>query len=323
MPFGNEFDIDKPVGSDLANTLYTIIEAKVKKALAERYALEHIALNSGSATATDPGSAVAQGRHKAGAVGVLLTGTTAEINTFANNLIAAGTPPGTGSLALADGTTLMYFNGTAFVNMGLTAAIYTAGDGLTLASGEFSADFSDDDTASTGTSAVKVINPATLKWAYGNTEYLEAKQIQASGVAEVMEASPYERHWNQIITNTIQDSSIIGDYQITLPAGIYEIRVHQPILIPNGTGTQKFWLYNETAAAIQTDVDGNDIVSTNAGFSSNNIHSDTSYLVGTFSLDVESVLTVRAAQAFGGVTASVVGLVETYGTLQIWKKKLN
>ena len=102
--FANEFNTDKPVGSDQANTLDTIIEAKVKKSLAERYELEHVALNSGESTATDKTSAIAQGRHVPGLVGVLFTGTQAELDTFKTTALAAN-GIGKGALALVTDTT--------------------------------------------------------------------------------------------------------------------------------------------------------------------------------------------------------------------------
>lgn len=84
--FNNEFNLNKPVGTDDANTLDTIIRLGVKQALAERYALEHVALDSNEAGANDSDNSNAQGRHKPGYVGCLLVDTTA-------NILAVSEPP--------------------------------------------------------------------------------------------------------------------------------------------------------------------------------------------------------------------------------------
>lgn len=73
--FINPFLLTGPVGSDPANNIDGYILDGTKKALAERYQVEHYGLDSGDKEST---SATAEGRHKPGVVGCLLVGTVAE-----------------------------------------------------------------------------------------------------------------------------------------------------------------------------------------------------------------------------------------------------
>lgn len=71
-----------PQGTDLASNLDVAVRDETKNALEERYAQEHISLRSAEAGATTLGEANAQGRHKAGIVGCLGSGTTAAKNAL-------------------------------------------------------------------------------------------------------------------------------------------------------------------------------------------------------------------------------------------------
>ena len=100
MPiFGKSFDKTTPVGVDPANALDTYIRDLVKVAVAERYALEHYALDSAEVGADDSDNANAQGRHVAGVVGCMFVGTTVEISDLT----------GMGKGAIVFDTTFGYF----------------------------------------------------------------------------------------------------------------------------------------------------------------------------------------------------------------------
>lgn len=76
--FVQTFDKTKPLGSDLANTLDTVIQ-NLQYAISERYELEHIALDSSATGATESTNPQAQGRHNPGKVSAVYIGTTAQI----------------------------------------------------------------------------------------------------------------------------------------------------------------------------------------------------------------------------------------------------
>ena len=75
------FDPDTPVGTDPASQIDDYIKKDTKRSIAERYALEHIALDDTATGADDDDTNISQGRHKPGLCSVCYLGTTAEINS--------------------------------------------------------------------------------------------------------------------------------------------------------------------------------------------------------------------------------------------------
>jgi len=224
--FGNEFNVTKPVGSDEANTLDTIIEADTKVPLNDRLSLEHVPLNSGESTATDKVSPIAQGRHVPGLVGVLFTGTTAQIAAFTAAHVGIGKNGiGTGALALdTDESALYHWNGSAWTALGLTAAIYTAGDGILISSGEVSADYADEDDIVAGISTTKLVAVGDLEWAYGLTQHMEVRYETTDAVPTNMSTTPL-CPYNKAVTEGIPGASLnTGTGIITLPIGVFELR---------------------------------------------------------------------------------------------------
>ncbi len=99
--FSNTFNESTPQGSDLANTLDTVIQTD-KKAIDERIELEHQSFVDGTNDTTSP---TAQGRHVPGKVSAVL------IDTLSN--IQALTGMVTGALAYdTDSSRLLIYNGT-------------------------------------------------------------------------------------------------------------------------------------------------------------------------------------------------------------------
>lgn len=78
--FNNTWDETKPAGSDAASQLDTFITDGLKKALAERYILEHRGLESGQKTTTHD---AAEGRHIPGQVSCLDSAAIAALNSSA------------------------------------------------------------------------------------------------------------------------------------------------------------------------------------------------------------------------------------------------
>ena len=337
MPgFGNEFNTDKPIGSDLANTLDTIIEAKVKKALNERYSLEHVPLNSGLTGANDKSSANAQGRHTPGAVGVLLTGTTSEIDTFASDLVAAGTPPGTGSLAYdTDTGTIKYFDGASFTTIGLTAVVYTAGDGLNLTAQQFSVDYADDADMSAGTSTTKIPAVADLSLAYGLTPYLYSEYKYNASSSELSTG------WNDVplaapTINTISGASIVTD-TIILDPGIYEIEIEVGYFSRIASNTNRHSclarLYNDTDAVVVAYSQSQTVEATGSSDSTGQagpvrlIVQVSPSIQTTYSVDFYTTDNGTARDTYFFDDSQVPSEALTAGVpthrLRIWKKKLN
>lgn len=100
MSFTYTFQQTTPTGLSSANQIDEYILADVKKALAERYELEHVALDSSETGADDPTSANAQGRHIPGKVSCLFSGTYTQL--------AALSSPGVGSIGYATDTNSFY-----------------------------------------------------------------------------------------------------------------------------------------------------------------------------------------------------------------------
>lgn len=88
--FSYTFDKTQPVATDAANQLDTFIRDDTKKALAERFALEHQALDAAGAGQDDDSSADAQGRHIPGGVSVLYSGTRANVDSNVSTNSAIG-----------------------------------------------------------------------------------------------------------------------------------------------------------------------------------------------------------------------------------------
>lgn len=312
--FTTSFNPDLPIGSNQASDLDVIIERDTKKPVAERYGLEHVALNSSALGATDKSSPNAQGRHIPGAVGVLLTGTAAQITTFANALISAGTPPGTGAMAYATDTgALLHFNGTSFVSLGLTAQIYNGGGGVTLTGTTFAVDFANDADIAAGTSTTKVPAVNDLKWAFGLTQVLEAKQIRPENTYETPTAQ-YNRYWNTITIDTIPGAYITDDHLITLPMGVYEIHNSQPFEYNSHWG--KTYMYNETDGVIARDSTGNDLISNHVG------ERGLMIINGEINVPETTTFSIRCNYNSRQQPADVTGYDEVYGYLRIRKKKL-
>ena len=78
--FSNTWDETKPAGDDAASQLDTFITDGLKKALAERYILEHRGLESGQKTTTHD---AAEGRHIPGQVSCLDSAAIAALNSSA------------------------------------------------------------------------------------------------------------------------------------------------------------------------------------------------------------------------------------------------
>ena len=84
MPFNDNFEITNPIGTDLANQIDAFIRKGAKSALAERYEIEHFALQLEDGTGGVPANSAeqndanAQGRHIPGKVGSMGQGTLAE-----------------------------------------------------------------------------------------------------------------------------------------------------------------------------------------------------------------------------------------------------
>ena len=226
--YDNEFNAASPVGSDLASDIDIMIQAGSKSATAERFALEHVPLDSSATGANDKNNSNAQGRHVPGMVSVLLADTTANITAF----VAANQPPtgtGVGVGAIALDTTLgqlQRFNGTAFVNLGLSTTIYTAGDGILLVGQEFAIDPADADDMLAATSLAKVVTPAMAKWSYGSTEYINMVTLYNATSSELTENDYTTVPLDAPEINTITGSSIdTGANTFTLPVGVYTIKV--------------------------------------------------------------------------------------------------
>jgi hypothetical protein len=323
--FDKKYDLSKPAGSDFASDLDTIIKNGSKGATAERYGLEHVPLDSAATGAEDKNNTNAQGRHLPGMVSVLLSDTTVNITAFVTaNQPPNGTGIGTGSIAL-DTTKgqLQRFNGAAFVNLGLSSTIYTAGDGILLVAEEFAIDPADADDMLEGTSLAKVVTPAMAKWSFGSTEYLEAKQIQDSGVAETIGATPeFERYFPNLAINTIIGASFPSSFQFQLPVGEFLISCMTPLHATGVALTKSHtYLYNETSSTTQLDLGGKELTSPGmvCAIAQNNTLAAT--IQGTFSLGTVSTFSVRCNNGAKGIAISS-GNQETYSTLQIWKKKV-
>lgn len=98
---------DTPVSTDVANTLDTIIRNNVKRALNERYSLEHVALDDAN---VDQSSPTASGRHKPGYVSCVFAGTRTEIDNIS--------PALTGAIAYdTDADQLLYYNGADWTQL--------------------------------------------------------------------------------------------------------------------------------------------------------------------------------------------------------------
>ena len=323
--FDQEYDPASPVGSDLASDIDTMIQAGSKSATAERFSLEHVPLDSSATGANDKNNANAQGRHLPGMVSVLLADTTVNIATF----VAANQPPtgtGIGVGAIALDTTLgqlQRFNGTAFVNLGLSSTIYTAGDGILLVGQEFAIDPASVDDMVTGTSLTKVVTPAMSKWAFGNTEYMEAKQIQAHDVAEVVGTGPeYERHFPTVVVNTIIGASWVNDYTVELPIGEYLIDVQCPMWRSNKTDAVKLYMYDITNATLALDTAGKQLLSQSLNTDTNESQSENLRIVGTLVVSAVTQFSIRTQTGNSGIKGNVSGLDEQYGVFQLWKKKV-
>lgn len=115
MAFSFAFELLSPLGTSPANAIDTYILDDVKKALAERYTLEHVALDSAEAGATDPTSANAQGRHIPGKVSCLFYGTYAQLTAL--------TSPGVGAMGYASdtGNFYRYFSGTGWTILAVSS----------------------------------------------------------------------------------------------------------------------------------------------------------------------------------------------------------
>lgn len=97
---GYTFDETVPAGTDPASSLDTYIADGVKKAVNERYELEHVALDD--AEINDASNATA-GRHKPGFVSCLYRGTAAAFQALSNKLGAIAYETDTGQVVVDDG----------------------------------------------------------------------------------------------------------------------------------------------------------------------------------------------------------------------------
>lgn len=89
MAYDNEFALtgeNAPLGGSPANNIDGYILDNTKKALDERYSVEHRSLNGGIEDETDPN---AEGRHIPGVVGCLYVGTSAEREALSNMGVGA------------------------------------------------------------------------------------------------------------------------------------------------------------------------------------------------------------------------------------------
>lgn len=113
MPFTNEFSLVFPIPASAANLIDAYILEGVKKALDERFELEHISLASTETGADDPTQSNAQGRHIPGKVSCLFYGTYSEL--------IAITSPGTGAIGYATDTNNFYYYSAGWNVLALTS----------------------------------------------------------------------------------------------------------------------------------------------------------------------------------------------------------
>ena len=326
--FGNSFDTTKPIGSDYAKDLDTIIEAQTKVPLNDRYGLEHVPLNSSETGATDKDNDNAQGRHIAGAVSVLFKGSNADITTFVGKY---GKRIGKGALAFSetDGA-ILYFDGDEFVTLGLTAVAYAAGDGLTLTDNTFSVDPASEDDMVTGSEEYKPVVPALAKWSYGLVEYMEVYKTATEGTdsTEVLGTDTVRTLDASAVVNTIIDSALVGaSGTIELPAGVYEVDISVCAAKIDGASSTGFVhkavLYNTTLT--ETTLEGLSSGITNTSQEINSV----STIQGTFTITETCIFEIRHSVAeIVGIPTDIIGGcafgngVEKYISCHIWKKKL-
>jgi hypothetical protein len=119
MPFANQFRTDTPTGASLANQIDDFIAVDTKKALDERYSLEHQSLETGN---TDPDNKEAQGRHIPGKVGCMFYGT--------HTALEAISSPGDGSIGYATDIPGFYhfIHGTGWTPLSMGTDVVLADD---------------------------------------------------------------------------------------------------------------------------------------------------------------------------------------------------
>lgn len=105
--FTHTFNKTTPVGTDLASQLDDFIRDDTKYAIAERYALEHRALDASGAGQDDDSADDAQGRHIPGLVSCVKHDTTSNISALGSK---------TGAIAYdTDKNLLVTYNGSSWV----------------------------------------------------------------------------------------------------------------------------------------------------------------------------------------------------------------
>lgn len=123
--FVNVFILTAPTGASAANAIDSYILEGVKKALDERYSLEHVSLSSAESGADDPDNANAQGRHIPGKVSCMFYGTYTELTAL--------TAPGHGAIGYASdtGNFYRYDSGSGWLVLAVTSDT-TVPDDITL-----------------------------------------------------------------------------------------------------------------------------------------------------------------------------------------------
>lgn len=324
--YSKQFDTNEPLGSRPASDLDTFIADDTKTPLNERYSVEHVPLNSAETGATDSDNPNAQGRHIPGVVSVLFSGTTAEITSLISTY---GSRIGVGAIALNTETgNLLRWDGSAFTSLGLTSVTYSGGDGIVdpIADNTIAVDFASEDEVNIGTSLVKVVNPFTTKWAYGNTEMMDVAYTTTDADPASFSAET-ECPYNVEVSNSITGASLnTGTGEVTLPEGVYELQLFGNIFIPalddGGRGLAWIEILLDTTSQIMYG-----IANGGSGYvtGSNDIRID-------LNVTAESVLTVAghykniwAVPEWGvrEVSGENAGDAITHQRLRILKKKLD
>ena len=149
------------------------------------------------------------------------------------------------------------------------------------------------------------------------SNYLFVRDEKTSGtVGGSCASGNVTRVLNTVKSNTISGASLASN-QVTLPAGTYYVKARAPTAF---TKQNRLRLYNTTTTTYLSE--GSNQFSTDSGVfaQSDSTLTDTIVLAGTSVLELRHYFSISQANTSAlGAAVSVVGAVEVYSELEIWK----